>query len=124
MVKKTTKKILIVEDERPLAKALELKLGKEGFITEIALNGEDAIAALAKDNYALMILDLVMPKLDGFHVLQHMKEKKIKLQTIVLSNLSQSEDVKKAKEYGAVEYFVKSNTPIVTLVAEVKKALK
>jgi DNA-binding NarL/FixJ family response regulator len=64
-----------------------------------------------------------MPRLDGFHVLQYVEDEKVKVKTLVLSNLSQSEDIKKAKQYGAVDYFVKSNTPIITLVDEVKKAL-
>jgi CheY-like chemotaxis protein len=123
MSAKALKNILIVEDEKPLARALELKLGKEGFKTKIVGNGEEAIAELKNNTYTLMILDLVMPRLDGFHVLQYVEDEKVKVKVLVLSNLSQSEDIKKAKEYGAVDYFVKSNTPIVSLVAEVKKAL-
>lgn len=123
MSTKSSKKILIVEDEKPLAKALELKLGKEGFETKIVGNGEEAITELDTGKYALMVLDLVMPRLDGFHVLQYVEDEKVKVKTLVLSNLSQSEDIKKAKQYGAVDYFVKSNTPIITLVDEVKKAL-
>jgi DNA-binding response OmpR family regulator len=123
MSTKSSKKILIVEDEKPLAKALELKLGKEGFETKIVGNGEEAITELDTGKYSLMVLDLVMPRLDGFHVLQYVEDEKVKVKTLVLSNLSQSEDIKKAKQYGAVDYFVKSNTPIITLVDEVKKAL-
>ncbi len=118
-----TKKILIVEDERPLAKALELKLGKEGYFTTTAINGNEAVAFLEKEKFDLIVLDLVMPQYDGFHVLEYIHEKKIPVRTIVLSNLSQNEDIKKAKDFGALEYYVKSNTPIVELVENIKLAL-
>lgn len=120
----TSKHILIVEDERPLAKALELKLTKEGYTTTVAVNGSDAVKLIEKNKFDIMVLDLVMPQYDGFHVLEYVHEKKIAIKTIVLSNLSQNEDIKKAKDFGAVEYFVKSNTPIVDLVEKIKVALQ
>ena len=120
----TSKHILIVEDERPLAKALELKLTKEGYTTTVAVNGSDAVKLIEKNKFDIMVLDLVMPQYDGFHVLEYVHEKKIAIKTIVLSNLSQNEDIKKAKDFGAVEYFVKSNTPIVDLVGKIKVALQ
>ena len=118
-----TKHILIVEDERPLAKALELKLGKVGYETITATNGGEAVAYLEKQDIDLIVLDLVMPKFDGFHVLEYVHEKKLSAKVLVLSNLSQTEDAKKAKNLGAVDYFIKSNTPIVTLVENIKKVL-
>ncbi|MEN9582416.1 MAG: hypothetical protein RL641_370 [Candidatus Parcubacteria bacterium] len=117
------KKILIVEDERPLARALELKLAKEGFVVSIATNGQEAIDAISKTTFDIMILDLVMPLYDGFHVLAHVHDNNIPIKIIVLSNLSQNEDIDKAKGLGAKEYYVKSNTPILTLVENVKQAL-
>ncbi len=118
-----TKKILIVEDERPLSKALELKLAKEGYETAIATDGGDAVKKIKAENFDVAILDLVMPQYDGFHVLEYVHENKVPIKVIVLSNLSQSEDIKKAKAFGAEEYFIKSNTPIVTLVENIKKVL-
>ncbi len=117
------KKILIVEDEKPLAKALELKLGKEGYSTTIAINGNEAVELLKNEKFNLIILDLVMPQYDGFHVLEYIHQNKIPVRTIVLSNLSQSEDMQKAKSFGALDYYVKSNTPIVELVDKIKQAL-
>jgi DNA-binding response OmpR family regulator len=119
----TAKKILIVEDERPLSKALELKLTKEGYETTVATDGGSAVELLKKQDFDVAVLDLVMPQYDGFHVLEYVHEKKLKMKVIVLSNLSQTEDVKKAKNFGAEEYFIKSNTPIVTLVDNIKKIL-
>lgn len=115
------KTILIVEDEKPLSRALEIKLTKEGYEVSIANNGEDAINLLADKSFALIILDLVMPKKDGFAVLEFLKSKNKKTEIIVLSNLAQEEDFKKAKELGAKTYFIKSNTPIIELVNYIKE---
>lgn len=117
------KRILIVEDERPLSHALEMKLRHEGYETSVATNGTDALAAIGKDHYHLILLDLIMPIMDGFAVLAALKERKSTVPVIVLSNLGQAEDQAKTKELGAVDYFVKSNTPIADIVTRVKTAL-
>lgn len=117
------KKILIVEDEYSLSRALELKLGKEGYNVKIAADGGVAVEMLTAESFDLMILDLVMPRYDGFHVLEYVHNNALPLKVIVLSNLSQSEDIKKAKDFGVIEYFVKSNTPISVLVENVELAL-
>ena len=121
---KTSKKILIIEDEKPLARALELKLSHAGFTSEVVFNGEDGIKLLNKKSFALILLDLIMPKMDGFTLLAMLKVKKIKTPVLVLSNLSQREDEKRAKEFGAKEFFIKSNTPIATIVLRVTELLK
>lgn len=118
------KKILVVDDEKPLAKALALKLGHEGFEVETASNGEDALTLLEQKKPDLVLLDLVMPKLDGFGVLEAMKSKKQMPPVIILSNLSQSEDEKKARQLGAVGFFIKSDTELSLIIKEVKKLLK
>lgn len=114
------RKLLIAEDEKPLAHALELKMKKEGYDVTIALTGPDAAREALTGQYAIILLDLIMPQLDGFSVLQSLKEKQIKSAVIVLSNLGQEEDQKKAKELGASEYFVKANTPIAQIIERVK----
>lgn len=120
---KIAKKILIIEDEKPMAKALELKLNKSGLETRVVFNGEDALQLLAKEKFDMILLDLVMPKMDGFAVLKELKSREIKTPVIVTSNLGQEEDAKKAKELGAIDYFIKSNTPIAQLVEYIKKYL-
>lgn len=117
------KKILIIEDERPMAHALELKLTHVGFEVRTVFNGEDAITLLKKETFMLILLDLVMPKMDGFKVLENLKERKIKIPVIVLSNLSQAEDEKRVKALGAKEFFIKSNTPIAFIVDRVVQLL-
>lgn len=117
------KHILIVEDEHPLAHALELKFRHEGFETTIAEDGDEALKEVEKGHYDVILLDLIMPRMDGFTFLQEMKAKGVHTPTIILSNLGQDEDKSRAKELGAVGYFVKSNTPIMEIVKQVQTVL-
>jgi len=121
--KPTGKTVLIVEDERPLSHALEMKLKSCGYDTVVAVNGADALAELKKGKFALVLLDLIMPLMDGFAVLEEMKCLKLKIPVIVLSNLGQNEDQVKAKSLGAIDYFVKSNTPISEIIERVKTTI-
>lgn len=115
------KKILIAEDEKPMAHALELKLNNSGFVAKAVFNGEEALAELDRTDYDLLLLDLIMPKVDGFHVLEGLVDKKKKIKVIVTSNLSQEEDIKRAKELGAVDFLVKSDTPLQEIIEKIKK---
>jgi len=117
-------KILIAEDEKAMARALQLKLNNSGFEAEIATNGEEALARLSQEKFSLILLDIMMPKKDGFSLMSEMKAKKDKTPVIILSNLSQEDDAKKAKDLGAVDFFIKSNTPLVEIVNRLKKILK
>ncbi|MCX6795320.1 MAG: response regulator [Candidatus Falkowbacteria bacterium] len=115
------KRILVIEDEKPLARALELKLVHEGFEVLGAANGEIAISLLTSDKFSLVICDLIMPKVDGFQVLEFIRDQKIKTPVIILTNLSQSEDEKRVRALGASEFFVKSNTSILKIIEHVKE---
>ena len=115
------KKILVLEDEKPLARALELKLIHEGFDVKTASNGENVIDFLKKEDFSLIVCDMLMPKFDGFQVLQTLRDNKIKIPVIVLTNLSQAEDEKRVIELGAVDFLIKSNTPIAEVVDRVRK---
>lgn len=114
------KSILIAEDERPLAHALEMKLRNEGYQVRTVTNGKDALTEILRGNYGLILLDLIMPQLDGFGVLEELKARHVRTPVIVLSNLGQEEDKAKAKALGAVDYYVKSNTPVADIVSKVK----
>lgn len=118
------KKILIVEDERPLARALELKLKSSGYAPHVVFDGQAALSLLETESFDLILLDLVMPKMDGFSVLKELKNKGNNIPIIVSSNLSQEEDLKKAKELGARDYFIKSNTPLAEIIKHVDKTVK
>lgn len=121
--KPSGKKLLIVEDERPLAHALEMKFRNQGYETQVVVNGVEALAAVKAGGFGLMLLDLIMPVMDGFAVLAELKNQKNNIPVIVLSNLGQDEDRAKAKELGVIDYFVKSNTPIADIVLRVKSLL-
>ena len=118
------KKILIVDDEKPMARALELKLQHSGFETKIVNEGTEALNLMEKDKFNLVLLDLMMPNLDGFKVLEALQKKKNTVPIVVTSNLSQLEDEKRELALGAEHYFVKSNTPLSTIIDYVKKILK
>jgi two-component system, OmpR family, response regulator ArlR len=115
------KRILIVEDERPLSHALDLKLQHEGFETVVADNGQDGLNFILSQHFDVVLLDMMMPVLDGFGVLQQLQGKPDVPPIIVLSNLSQREDEHRVLEAGAYRYFIKSNTPLAMIVEEVKK---
>ncbi|OGH88546.1 MAG: hypothetical protein A2537_00215 [Candidatus Magasanikbacteria bacterium RIFOXYD2_FULL_36_9] len=113
---KKLQRILIVEDEKPMAHALELKLNHSGFETAVAFDGEAALENLKKQKFDLVLLDLMIPKINGFGVMKAMKENKDKTPVIIASNLGQDDDAQKAKTMGAAWYFVKSDTPINKIV--------
>lgn len=117
------KKILIVEDDQPLARALELKLGNEGFQIKVASDGEAALDVLSKEKFDLMLLDLILPKKDGFTVLAELKAKNSTMPVVVLSNLGQEDDSRKARELGAINYFIKSDTSISSIIEYIKQNL-
>jgi DNA-binding response OmpR family regulator len=121
--KKLGKHILIVEDEKPLAHALELKMTHEGYQTTVASTGEEGMKEATSGKYDLVLLDLILPGMDGFTILQEMKDKKVKTAVIILSNLGQEEDRKRAEEFGVKNYLVKSNVPLADIVKVVKATI-
>ncbi|PIV90711.1 response regulator [Candidatus Gracilibacteria bacterium CG17_big_fil_post_rev_8_21_14_2_50_48_13] len=119
MSTKESKTILIVEDEKPLVHALQLKLGAQGFHVLTAEDGEAALALLETEQVDLILLDLVMPKVDGFQVLAALAKKGNTVPVVVASNLGQEQDVKRAKEFGVKDYFIKSNTSLADVVEKI-----
>jgi DNA-binding response OmpR family regulator len=121
---KSAKKILIIEDEKTLARALESKLTTLGFNVRVVFNGEEGLILLEKEEFSLILLDLIMPKMDGFMVMEDLKAKKIKTPVIILSNLSQENDIKRTEAFGAKGFFIKSNTPLTAIIERVLEILK
>lgn len=117
---KKGKRILVVEDEKPLAHALELKLSREGYDIVVANTGEDGLKEIQKGGFDLVLLDIILPGIDGFSVLEQAGAMKAKI--IMLSNLGQEEDRKKAIELGAKNYLVKSNVPLMEIVKTVSQS--
>ena len=120
---KGKKKILIIEDEKPLAHALELKMTHEGYETTVASTGTQGLKEAATGKYDLILLDLILPEVDGFTILQELRDKKANTVVIILSNLGQDEDRKKAEEFGVEKYLVKSNVPLADIVKVVKATI-
>jgi CheY-like chemotaxis protein len=123
-------KILIAEDDKVLAEVLKEEFKDEGFAVTMAENGKEAMNALkSKANRPdLMLLDLLMPVMDGFAVLKEISEDQISnlkdIPVIVLSNLGQDEEIKRAFQLGASDYFVKSQHPVAEVVEKVKTFLE
>lgn len=122
MADATKRKILIVEDERPLAHALELKLNHEGYDTVVASTGKEGLEKAIEGKFDLILLDLILPEMDGFAVMLELRKAKVKTPVVVLSNLGQDEDRKKAKDLGVIDYLVKSNAPLSDIITLVKKS--
>lgn len=114
------KRILVADDEKSLAKALQLKLTRAGFEVEVVFDGEDAITAAKTEKFDLILLDLVMPNKDGFQVLEECEKVHSKSKIIVISNLGQTDDEQKAKDMGAINFFIKSDTPLLEIIDYIK----
>jgi len=117
--------ILIVEDERSLSSALVDKLTHEGFIAITAKNGEEGLEVALREHPDLILLDIVMPVMDGMAMLKKLREdawgKSAKV--IFLTNLSDNEKLSEAMGSEVFEYFVKSDWKIEDVVAKVREFL-
>ncbi|PIZ98902.1 MAG: response regulator [Candidatus Komeilibacteria bacterium CG_4_10_14_0_2_um_filter_37_10] len=120
------KTIILVEDEEILVNMYKLKLTKGGYHVLTAPDGAAGLALILQEKADLILLDVMMPKMDGFAVLAAIKkEKKIsKTPVILLTNLRQDEDIKKGKEYGVVDYCIKANMTPHDLVEKIDQFFK
>ena len=119
------KTVLIIEDDVFLQKAYEAKFKKEGIELWTALDGDEALKLLPKDPPNLILLDIMLPGLSGFDVLEQIRknDKWKDVPVLILSNLSQAEDVEKGKKLGAKEYIIKAETKINDVLGLVRKHL-
>jgi len=118
-------KILLVEDDKFISRAFKDGLTRAGFDVEQALDGAEALEKVKAETPDLMLLDLIMPIKNGFDVLEEISAKKMKkFPIIILSNLGQELDIKKAKEFAADDYLIKSNVTLKEVVEKVKTYLK
>ncbi len=119
-------KILVAEDDKFLSRAYEFKLAKTGCQIILAADGEETMAKVKAEMPDLVLLDLIMPKKNGFDVLEEMKASpKLKnIPVIIMSNLGQEADIKKGLAAGAIDYVVKANTSLEDVVNRIEKALK
>jgi CheY-like chemotaxis protein len=118
-----SKKVIVVEDEEAIVKLLSTKLGLAGFEVKTAPDGEVALAMLASEKFDLILLDLLMPKVDGFGVLAELKNRNDKTPVIVATNLNQPSDVSRVFELGCTNYYVKADTTLDQIVEHVQRVL-
>lgn len=119
------KKILIVEDEEMLSKVLVEQFEKAGFDVEAAFDGEKALKSLEKSKPDLVLLDIILPKINGFDVLKAIKENPDTqdIPVIMISNLGRDEDIKQSIKLGAVDYYIKAQHPIFEIIEKVSNFL-
>jgi len=119
------KKILFIEDEAALQKTFQDFLAQEGYKMLSALDGEAGLKMAQTENPDLILLDLVLPKMHGFEVLEALKadESTKDIPIIVLTNLEAMGDVEKALELGATTYLVKASYSLEEVVQKIKKEL-
>ncbi len=119
------KKILFAEDESVLQKTFEKTLRGEGYEMISALDGEAGFNLAKKEKPDLILLDLVLPKINGFEVLKKLKEdpETKEIPVIILTNLEKMSDIDKALELGAVAYLVKVDYSLEEVVEKIKKNL-
>ncbi len=119
------KKILVIEDDHFLSSLMKARLEKEGFSAIQAFDGEEAFSYLKQNKPDLIIMDLIMPKVSGFELLENISvDPQIsRIPVMILSNLGQESDIQKVKRLGATQYFVKVKTSIDDLVTKVKDIL-
>jgi DNA-binding response OmpR family regulator len=119
-------KILIAEDEPTLNRALSEFLAEEGFEVMAVFDGEEAVKLAKTKEPDLIILDIILPKKDGYEVLDDLKanEKTAKIPIILLTNLESAENIQKAFDKGAKTYLVKSNYKLEDVVRKIKETIK
>lgn len=120
------KKILIIEDDKFLRELIAQKLSKENFGVSEAIDGEEGIKRIKEEKPDLILLDLILPGIDGFEVLSRMKEEPVlaSIPVIILSNLGQKEDVERGLKLGAVDYLIKAHFTPGEIIEKVKANLK
>lgn len=124
--KKKSKKILIVEDDSLLLKIVSTTFLSEKFQVATVENGLEVLEAAKNFLPDMILLDLIIPGIDGFAVLKQLKEDDMtkNIPVVIMSNLGSVGDIKSTKALGADEYFIKSNTGIEKIVNYVKTKLK
>lgn len=113
--------VLLVEDDSPVREAALFELKKRNIPTDIAIDGEEALQKLAQKNYDVLLLDLLLPKVNGFEIIKEVRKNPTQafLKIIVMSNLGQESDIKHAIELGANEYYIKADTTIHELIEKI-----
>lgn len=118
-------KVLVIEDDKFLRELVVQKLTREGFETFEAVDGEDGVKKVKETKPDLVLLDLILPGIDGFEALGRIKEDQelAKIPVIILSNLGQKDDVEKGLKLGASDYLIKAHFTPGEIIAKVRSIL-
>ncbi len=119
-------RVLVVEDDKFLRDLIVKKLRNEGFKVYEAIDGEEGLRIIIKESAEIILLDLILPGIDGFEVLRRLKEQMAtkNIPVIVLSNLGQAEDIARASSLGANSYMIKAKFTPDEIISNIKKILK
>lgn len=120
------KNILIVEDDKMLRELISKKLEKENYNISAAIDGEEGLKKIKEERPDLILLDLILPGIDGFEVLERIKQDQEinKIPVVILSNLGQKEEIEKGLKSGATDYLIKAHFTLGEIVEKVKTILK
>ena len=120
------KKILIVEDDNMISSIYKTKFEADGFAAVVAGNGAEGLDIARKEQPDIIMLDVILPQIDGFSVLEELKKDKLTkdIPVIMLTNLGTDEDKAKGEKMGAVDYFVKISLTPAQISEKIKKHLK
>lgn len=118
--------ILIIEDDKFLRELIAQKLRKEDYEVLEAVDGEEGVRKVKEEKIDLILLDLILPGIDGFEVLSRIKEDPLRSQipVIILSNLGQKEDIERGLKLGAIDYLIKAHFTPGEIIDKIKNALK
>lgn len=119
-------RILIAEDDKFLQSAYKVKLIKEGFEIKTAADGDEVLELLKTYTPDLILMDIIMPKRDGFSTLEELRKNPQwkDIPVLITSSLSQKEDIERGKNLGAVGYIIKSDISLKELISKVNLLLK
>jgi DNA-binding response OmpR family regulator len=118
--------ILVIEDDKFLRELIMRKLIEEGYEVIEAIDGEEGLRKIKEQKPNLVLLDLILPGIDGFEVLSRMKEDPdlTSIPVIILSNLGQRDDVERGLKLGAVDYLIKAHFTPGEIIEKIKNILK
>lgn len=120
-----SKKILLIEDEIDLQNILKQKLEKEGFNVKTSDNGKQALDILSKENFDLILLDMMLPKISGMEVLERIKKEKISdAPIIVISNSGNPIELEKIKKLGVSDWIIKADFTPNEVLSKINKYIK
>lgn len=124
-IKYMSKKIVIIEDDNILHNTLKKFLSNKGYEVKGAINGKDGVELVKKENPDLVLLDIVLPKKDGFGVIKDLKagESTKNIPIVLLTNLGNIDDVQKALDLGATTYLIKADYKLEEIAQKIEETL-